>query len=484
MRTRDPRSVARLACSAALSLSLALAGAAGAVAGPPPAAAAAAPPAAGAPAASVAAPPAAGTPASSSSAAPASPPPASSAPPPAAAAGNGFDPVAATDAYLARVTPQQRARSDAYFEGGYWLQLWGFLYGVGIVVLLLASGLSARMRDLAERWFSARPAQTFTYAVQYLLVSAVLSFPLAVYADFFRERRYGLATQKFGAWFVERLEGLGLEVVIGGIAIAILYGVLRRAPRTWWIWGAVVAILLLAVLMLLSPVFVEPIFNRYTELRDPAVRNPILALARANGVPAQHVYMVDASRQTTRVSGNVAGLLGTTRIALNDNLLRRCTVPEIEAVMGHEMGHYVLHHVSKGLLFLGVVVVAAFAFVQAGFGRVLGRWGAGWGVRDLADPAGLPLLVLLLSVFLFVLTPVLNTFTRGLEAEADIFGLNAARQPDGEAEVALKLGEYRKLSPGPVEEWIFYDHPSGRTRILTAMRWKAEHLGEPPICRR
>jgi STE24 endopeptidase len=423
----------------------------------------------------------AGLAAATAGAAPSAAPSAAPTAAPSAAAG-GFDPAAATEAYLARLTPQQRARSDAYFEGTYWLLLWDFLYGAGVAVLLLAGGLSARIRDLAERWFSARPVRTFFYAALYLLVTALLSSPLTIYEGFVRERRYGLATQSFAAWLGEQLEALGLGVALGSLAIGLLYGVLRRAPRTWWVWGAVVAIVLLAAVSMLGPVFIEPIFNQYTELRDPTVRGRILSLARANGVPAEHVYMVDASRQTTRVSANVAGLLGTTRIALNDNLLRRCTLPEIEAVMGHEMGHYVLHHMWKALLFFGVVAAAGFAFLQASFGRVLARWGAGWRVRGIDDPAGLPLLALLLSIFMFVMTPLLNTYIRTEEAEADLFGLDAARQPEGEAEVSLKLAEYRKLAPGPIEEWIFFDHPSGRNRILMAMRWKAEHLNEPPIC--
>jgi STE24 endopeptidase len=454
----NPRTVLRLVCRAVFALGIAGAGAGTATAAP------------GAAAPGTAAPVAAARGAATPVAAP------------VAKATPRFDPVAATDAYLARVPPAQRARSDAYFEGGYWLLLWDFLYGAGIAVLLLATGLSARLRDLAERWSAARPVQTFLYAALYLLLTSLICFPLTWYEGFRREHQYGLATQGFGAWFGEQLEQIGLGVVLGGFAIAILYGVLRRAPRTWWIWGAVVLVALLAVMMMLGPVFIEPIFNRYTELRDPLVRGRILALARANSVPAEHVYMVDASRQTTRVSANVSGLLGTTRIALNDNLLRRCTLPEIEAVMGHEMGHYVMHHLWIGLLFWGVVAVAALAFVKVSCGWALARWGPGWRVRDAGDPAGLPLMLLLLSTFLFVMTPVLNTFTRTLEGDADAFGLNAARQPDGEAEVALKLGEYRKLSPGPLEEWIFFDHPSGRTRILMAMRWKAEHLGEPPVC--
>jgi len=387
-----------------------------------------------------------------------------------------FDPMAATDAYMARLSPEKRARSDAYFEGGYWLTLWSFLYGLGVAGLLLGSRLSARMRDLAVRITRFEWLQPFFYALQYILATTVLSFPLAVYTDFLREHRYGMATQTFPAWMGDQLKGLGLGLLIGGVVLTILYAVLRAAPRTWWLWGALVSIFLATVGAALAPVYIEPVFNQYTELRDPALRGPILSLARANGIPAEHVYVVDASKQTNRVSANVAGALGTTRIALNDNLLRRVSPAGVKAVMGHEMGHYVLNHVYKGLFYFGVVLVAGFAFLRWGFDRAVARRGERWGIRDVADPAGLPLLAALFSLFFFVLTPLNNTFIRTSEAEADLFGLNAAREPDGMAEVSLILSEYRKLAPGPVEEWIFFDHPSGRNRILTAMRWKAEHL--------
>jgi STE24 endopeptidase len=406
-------------------------------------------------------------------------------PAPAPAAGSGasgpterFDPQAATEAYLARLTPAQRARSDSYFEGGYWLLLWGFLYGLGVAWLLLGLRLSARMRDLAERVTRFRALQTFLYALQYILAAYVLTYPLTLYTDFFREHRYGLSSQSFGGWMGDELKGIALAMVLGGLALTLLYWVVRKAPRTWWVWGAAVALLLLVVGIVLASVFIEPIFNKYTELQDPALRGPILSLARANGIPTEHVYVVDASKQTNKMSANVAGLFGTTRIALNDNLLRRASPAEVEAVMGHEMGHYVLHHVDKSMLFFGVVLVIGFGFLRWGFDRAAARWGGRWGVRGVADPAGLPLLAALFSIYLFVLTPVINTHIRTEEAEADIFGLNAARQPDGMAEAALHLAEYRKLSPGPVEEWMFYDHPSGRNRILMSMRWKAEHLGD------
>ena len=165
------------------------------------------------------------------------------------------------------------------------------------------------------------------------------------------------------------------------------------------------------------------------------------------------------------------------RITLNDNLLRRGSPEEIQAVMGHEMGHYVLNHIYKDLEFILIVSVAGFGFLRWSLGWCLARWGARWDVRGIGDPAVLPLVVLLGSIFFFVLTPILNTQTRTSEHEADMYGINASRQPDGFAQAAIHLGEYRKMKPGPVEEWIFFDHPSGYNRIRDAMRWKAENLG-------
>jgi STE24 endopeptidase len=224
------------------------------------------------------------------------------------------------------------------------------------------------------------------------------------------------------------------------------------------------------------PVFVLPAFNKYTPLEDPAVRDSILALARANQIPVDKVFLVEASRQTTRVSANVAGFLGTTRIALNDNLLNQCTLPEIREVMGHEMGHYVLNHSVKLAMYGGILLLIGFGLTSFVFDAVVRKRGEAWGVRGIGDPAGLPLLVLIMATYSFVVTPLDNTAVRVTEAEADIFGLNTSREPNGFAKVALKLGAYRKLDPTPLEEFIFFDHPSGRARIRMAMDWKAAHL--------
>lgn len=387
-----------------------------------------------------------------------------------------FDVETATRSYLDRLTPEEKARSDSYFEGGYWLELWGLVYSLAVAAFILFGGVSDRMRNLAERLFRKAWLQTAAFGTQYVLLTTLLFFPLTVYRDFVREHRYGLATQAFGEWFGEQLIALAVTLVLVSILLVVLYSVVRRAPRTWWLWGAGVFAVFLALILLVAPVYIDPLFNTYTPLEDPAVRDPILSLARANGVPADEVLQFDASRQTTRISANVSGFAGTMAVRLNDNLLNRCSQAEIEAVMAHELGHYVLNHVYETLIEFGIVLIVGFAFLKWASDRSLARWGARWRIRGPSDVATLPLFVALFAIYFFVATPFTNTIIRTNEAEADIFGLNASRTPDGFAEVALKLGDYRKLEPSPLEEWVFFNHPSGASRIRMAMQWKAEHL--------
>jgi len=396
--------------------------------------------------------------------------------PAAAQPSPNFNVEAATDAYLAQIPATSRSRSDAYFEGGYWLILWDFLYGVVVALLLLNLRWSAGMRNLAERVTRFKPIQTFIYWVEYLLLVSILSFPLTVYEGYFREHKYGLATQTFGPWFMDQVKDTGVNLVLGGILVVLLFGIVRRLRRNWWVWGAVLSVAFVAFTAMIAPVFIFPIFNKITKLNDPKITQPVLSMARANGIPANDVYEINASQQSTRMSANVSGFGSTMRITLNDNLLRRGSLEEIEFVMGHEMGHYVLNHQYKQTLFFGVVFVVGFALLNWSLGFCLQRWGERWQIRDIGDTAALPLVLLLASIFFFVITPLTNNYSRTQEYEADMYGLNTSRQPDGMAQAAIHLGEYRKMSPGPVEEWIFYDHPSGRDRIYAGMRWKAENL--------
>lgn len=401
--------------------------------------------------------------------------------PEAARPGPGFDAARATEAYIALLTPEQRARSDAYFEGGYWLQLWGLLYALLVAWLLLASGAARWMRDRARR-ITARPfLSTLLFGAMFILANAVLDLPLSLYQDFFREHQYGLATQTLPAWLGDAAKGLGFGLLLGAPLIALLYAALRRAGERWWVWASFIVFGFIVLVGTIAPVYISPAFNKYVPLEQGDLRDDLLSLARANRIPATDVYAFDASKQTTRISANVSGLFGTTRISLNDNLLNRTSKPEILAVMGHEMGHYVLNHSTRLIVYATLLFAFALWLTHLGLDAALRRWGVKWGIADRADPAGLPLLVAVLGVAMFALTPVNNTIVRQAEAEADMFGLDSAREPHGFATAAMRLSTYRKIDPGAFEEFWFYDHPSGRDRVRRSMEWLAENQDDPAV---
>jgi STE24 endopeptidase len=404
-----------------------------------------------------------------------------SAPAAPAAAAAHFDADAATQAWLATMSLEARAKSDAYFEGGYWLILWDFVVGLLVAWLLLGTRISARLRDLNERITRFKWLQTALYAIQYIFITTLVPLPWNLYEGYFREHQYGMSNQDMAGFLGDQVKGLMVGLILGTIALVIIYAVVRKTPRTWWIWGALVGLVLTVFSIAIGPTYLEPVFNKFYPLAESPLKQDILSMARANGIPATQVYEFDASKQTKRMSAHVSGLMGTTQISMNDNLINRGSPEEVKAVLGHEMGHYVLHHVFHGIVEIGVLIIVGFAFLKWSFEWMRKRYGAKWGIREVGDVAGLPLLAALFSVYFFVLTPVTNTLTRTQEAEADIFGLNTARQPDGFAQAAIHLSEYRKMEPGALEEIFFYDHPSGYHRIHRAMVWKAEHLNDADI---
>jgi Zn-dependent protease with chaperone function len=412
------------------------------------------------------------------SAAPTTPVSAQPLPPPAAV---HFDPDKATNAYLARVSGEARARSDSYFEGGYVLILVDALYAIAVSALLLFLRISSRMRKIAERTTRSRFFQVPIYIVLFLALTTILTLPLTLYEDYFREHQYGLSNQNLMEWGRD----FGVEFLVNLVAFAIIgtliYAAIRASKRYWWVWGTVITVVFLIVGITIAPVYITPLFNTYTPLKDGPLKEQVLSLARSEGIPATNVYEFDASKQSKRMSANVSGMFGTTRISMNDNLLNRGSNREIMAVLGHEMGHYVLDHSSRLIVMMGLVFLVGFGFTAWGFEALTRMFGGIWDVRGIDDPAGLPVLLAVSTLFFLLATPINNTITRTTEAQADIFGINAARQPDGFAEAALHLSEYRKLDPSPLEEFVFYDHPSGRNRIHMMMVWKAEHLNDPDI---
>ncbi len=395
----------------------------------------------------------------------------------AAAQAGGFDVDTATRAWLDTLQGPARAKSDAYFEGGYWLIAWGTVVSVLIDGLLLRFGLSVRFRNLGERVFKRPAGITWITALGYSLAGFVLTLPWSIYTGFVREKQYDLMNQSFAAWLLDMGKDLGIDLVVFPLIAMAVYGVIRRFPKNWWLAATGVIAAFFAFGMLLGPVYIAPLFNTYTELPAGPIRDRIVAMAQAKNIPAQHIYLFDASKQSKAISANVSGIGPTMRISLNDNLLNRSTPQEIAAVMGQEMGHYVLNHVWWGLVFFSALAALILFLVSRIAPALIARYGARWGgIRDVGDPASMPVLGILIAAFMLIATPITKTMIRVDESQADAFGLDVAQEPDGFASVAMKLSEYRKIEPGPVEEALFFDHPSGATRVRMSMQWKKDHV--------
>src|ERR1700749_535587 len=279
-----------------------------------------------------------------------------------------FDAEKATNAYLAKVSGQARARSDSYFEGGYWLILWDALYAIAVSAILLFTRTSARMRRIAEGVTRSRFWQVPSYIMMYIVLTTVLTLPMTIYEDFLREHQYGLSNQNFMQWFGDFAIFFAVNFVAFTIVGTIVYAAIRASKRFWWVWGTGITVVFLVIGVAIAPVFIAPMLNKYTPLREGQLKQSILSLARSEGIPVTNVYEFDASKQTKRMSANVSGLFGTTRISMNDNLLNRGSDREILAVLGHEINHYILSHVVTGIIESGLVFLVGFAFVAWGFG--------------------------------------------------------------------------------------------------------------------
>lgn len=390
-----------------------------------------------------------------------------------------FDPAAATAAYLATVPSESHARAQAYTQGGHWLILWTALIGVAVLWLILRSGLLVRLRDrLAARGAGAGRITLVVLAAAFAL-EIILNLPWSVWSDWAREKAYGLTDQPLSGWLSETL----LMSAIGLVGAVILgegvYALIRRAPRVWWAWSGGLVSLFLLVGMVAAPVAIDPLFNRYEPAPPGPVRDAVVALAKANGVPADRIFIYDGSRQSNRYTANVSGLMGSARIAMSDVMFKKdADIAEVRAVVAHEIGHYVLGHVWRNWIFLSALAFLGLFLVDRLFPLAAHLLGAR-DVRGLADPAGYPVIGVLLIIMGLVANPLSASFTRWAEIDADRFSLQQANEPDGLARALVKTIEYRAATPGRLEEILFYTHPSVSSRIRMAMDWKAARLQNP-----
>ena len=385
-----------------------------------------------------------------------------------------FDPAAATAAYMATLSPEGHAKATAYTQGGHWLLLWSWLAAVVAAWLIIRSRVLVRVEVGLERRKPRLVLVSMVVAAIFTVMDFVIELPWQIYAHWWREKSYGLTSQPLSGWLGEQLIGLVLDTVVTALFVAALYALIRRASRTWWVWAGALAAVFVAILMILAPVFIEPLFNTYTPAPPGPVRDVVVALAQKAGVPHDKIFIFNGSKQSNRYTANVSGLFGTARVAMSDVMFKKgADIAEVRGVVGHEMGHYKRGHVIWATLILSLLAITAFGLVQLTFpwaARVLGVQLGG-----IADPAGLPVIMAIIATLSLLATPITNTLTRLTEADADAFSLRVANEPDGLARALVKSIEYRASSPSALEEFLFYDHPSVEHRVRKAMEWKAAH---------
>ena len=386
-----------------------------------------------------------------------------------------IDPAAETARWLATISPEDLERAVAYTRGGHWLLLWGAIVSIVVAWIIIRTGILSGIRDRMERRRKRPKLVSLVVGVVYLLMSSILTLPWAIYQNWWRETQYGLTEQPLAGWLGEAALSTGISTVFMGLLIVALYFIIRHARRLWWAWGAGLTAVAIVFLLLVLPIFIEPLFNTYTPAPDGPMRDSVVELAHRTGTPDDKIYIYDGSKQSDRYTANVSGLFGSARVAMSDVMFAKgADLAEVRGVVGHEMGHYVHMH---SLWMAGIMVLLAalgFWLVDRLFPLARRLLGADR-VGDVSDPAGLPVLAAIGAVIGLLSTPVQSTMIRLIETDADQFSLVHANEPDGLSKALIKTAEYRAPSPSAIEEILFYDHPSVENRIRMAMEWKATH---------
>lgn len=352
--------------------------------------------------------------------------------------------------------------------------------GIGILMLILATGWSAGLRNVAQRFGRWSFVVAMVYFVLFSLVTVALTFPLDFYGGFVVPHQFDLTNQTFGGWFGDFAKGVGVNLVIGApIAALALLGI--RRIRRWWLvlWVGSIPLILLGVLA--TPLIIDPLFNDFRPLRDASLRQALLDQASHAGIEQSRVFEVDKSKQTKTMNAYVTGIGPSARIVMWDTLLAKLDRDEILAVMGHEMGHYVLNHLWKGMAFGIGISFLGFWIAQRLFEWGFARWGARWRLESRGDPAALPWLLAVASLLAFLMSPIYSSYSRHIEHQSDIFGLELTHKNVAMASSFVKFAEDSKADPRPPRfiEWWCYSHPSLGRRIDFVMAYKPWEKGQP-----
>ena len=385
-----------------------------------------------------------------------------------------FDPNAATARYIDSLGPAALQKAHDYTVGKEWMLLWGFLVTALVTWLIIRSGLLDKLQArFADR---RKNLAAFVVGLAFLVISFLLILPWTVYASWWREKNYGRTSQPFGDWMGQTLLANVIGTLISAVLIVGVYWVIRRSGKRWWLWSGGLVALVSALLILLSPILIEPLFNKYEPVPAGKVRDAVVEMAGRAGVPPERVFMYNGSRQSNNFTANAGGIGSTARVAISDVAVKGASLDEVRAVTGHEIGHYVLKHTWWGILFYAVTAIILFWLVDLLFTRFARLFGSN---ASIDEPRGVPVLGFIVAVLSLLVLPIANTFGRTLESQADLYSLQTENRPDALSTALVKTAEYRYPRPGAVEELLFYDHPSVERRVRTAMEWKAAHP-EPP----
>ena len=381
-----------------------------------------------------------------------------------------FDPQAATRAMIDGLGPAALAKAEAYTTGGHWLMLGG------LVVAGIVTAIIVRLRILdrldARLATRRRALRDFGLFAVFFLVSALLALPWSIYSEWWRERGYGRTSQPLSDYLGQSSISLAISTVLGALFFVGVYALIRRTGARWWLWSGGFAAAALAVFLLVSPTLIEPLFNSYKPVPAGPVKTALAEQARLAGIAEEKIFLFDGSRQSNNFTANVSGLGSAARIAISDVAMKQASLDEVRAVTGHEIGHYVLHHVWWMVGVLAIVAMVFFFLADrlfAPFARLFGS------DARLEDARGIPVLLFIVSLLSLLAQPVVNTLIRTNESAADRYSLETVNLPDALATALVKTAEYRYPRPGALEEAMFYTHPSVERRVLRAMEWKAAH---------
>lgn len=391
-----------------------------------------------------------------------------------------LDPLAATAALIDSLGAQSLAKAASYTAGNHWLLLWNLVVGGVLAWVVVRSGL-LDMVDARLRRRGAN-ARAFAAGAIYFPVSALLALPWSLYAEWWRERDYGRTSQPLGDFLGQALLSTLISSVVGALFFVGVYALIRRTGPRWWLWSGALTAATAGVLMLAGPVFIEPLFNDYKPVPPGEVRTALEEMAQRSGVPPDRLFVFDGSRQSNNFTANVAGIGGSARIAISDVAFKGASLDEVKAVTGHEIGHYVLGHVWWGIAAITALTMIAFLLADRLFPTFARLFGSG---AALPDPRGLPVVLFMVSLFLLLATPVMSALSRVSERASDRYSLETVNLPDALATALVKTAEYRDPRPHPLQEILFYSHPSVEQRVLSAMQWKASKAagGSPSLAR-